>query len=235
MRNFTIFYIVFVFLSVTETSNAQIVIGKPNLQFTRACASPTFNTYNVTFTFNPASALGSTNQFIIELSDETGDFTSATAIYTSAEGSVTTSPATLTFSVPTTISGEAYKLRIKSTDPVATSSSSDAFSAYYKIQDTPFSINNLISTATYCADGSYLLTIDNPGDAANDSPLQYDSLTFNWFRETSQTTSVFIQTSETLSVNQPGTYFVETNYGSCTSNSFSNRVTISEAVAAHQK
>tara|TARA_R110002096_G_scaffold37028_1_gene103058 strand:+ start:1768 stop:3204 length:1437 start_codon:yes stop_codon:yes gene_type:complete len=231
MRNFTIFYIVFVFLSVTETSNAQIVIGKPNLQFTRACASPTFNTYNVTFTFNPASALGSTNQFIIELSDETGDFTSATAIYTSAEGSVTTSPATLTFSVPTTISGEAYKLRIKSTDPVATSSSSDAFSAYYKIQDTPFSINNLISTATYCADGSYLLTIDNPGDAANDSPLQYDSLTFNWFRETSQTTSVFIQTSETLSVNQPGTYFVETNYGSCTSNSFSNRVTISEAGA----
>ena len=145
MRNFTIFYIVFVFLSVTETSNAQIVIGKPNLQFTRACASPTFNTYNVTFTFNPASALGSTNQFIIELSDETGDFTSATAIYTSAEGSVT--------------------------------------------------------------------------------------LTFNWFRETSQTTSVFIQTSETLSVNQPGTYFVETNYGSCTSNSFSNRVTISEAGA----
>ena len=175
--------------------------------------------------------MGSTNQFIIELSDETGDFTSATAIYTSAEGSVTTSPATLTFSVPTTISGEAYKLRIKSTDPVATSSSSDAFSAYYKIQDTPFSINNLISTATYCADGSYLLTIDNPGDAANDSPLQYDSLTFNWFRETSQTTSVFIQTSETLSVNQPGTYFVETNYGSCTSNSFSNRVTISEAGA----
>ena len=231
MRNFTIFYIIFIFLSLTETSSAQVVIGKPNLQFTRACASPTFNTYNVTFTFNPASALGSTNQFIIELSDETGDFTSATAIYTSAEGSVTTSPATLTFSVPTTISGEAYKLRIKSTDPVATSSSSDAFSAYYKIQDTPFSINNLISTATYCADGSYLLTIDNPGDAANDSPLQYDSLTFNWFRETSQTTSVFIQTSETLSVNQPGTYFVETNYGSCTSNSFSNRVTISEAGA----
>ena len=34
---------------------------------------------------------------------------------------------------------------------------------------------------------------------------------------------------ETLSVNQPGTYFVETNYGSCTSNSFSNRVTVTEA------
>jgi len=231
MRNFTIFYIVFVLLSLTQTINAQIVISKPNLGFTRACASPSFNTYNVTFSFTPASELGTTNQFIVELSDETGDFTSATTIYTSDAGTVAASPATLTFSVPTTISGEAYKLRIKSTDPVATSSSSDAFSAYYKIQDTPFSINNLISTATYCADGSYLLTIDNPGDAANDSPLQYESLTFNWFRETSPTTSVFIQTSETLTVNQPGTYFVETNYGSCTSNSFSNRVIVTEAGA----
>jgi gliding motility-associated-like protein len=229
MKNLTIFYIVFICFCLTKTSNAQIVITKPNLGFTRACASPSFNTYNVTFSFTPVTALGSTNQFIVELSDETGDFTDATAIYTSAEGSVTTSPATLTFSVPTTISGEAYKLRIKSTAPVATSTSSNAFSAYYKIHDTPFTINNLISTGTYCTGGSYLLTIDNPGGADNDSPLQYDSLTFNWFKETSPTTSDFIQTSETLTVSEPGTYFVETNYGSCTSNSFSNRVTISEA------
>ena len=32
-----------------------------------------------------------------------------------------------------------------------------------------------------------------------------------------------------MSVTEPGTYFVETNYGSCTSDSFSNRVTVSEA------
>ncbi len=231
MRNFTLFYIALILLSFIETSNAQVVISKPNLGFTRACASPSFNTYNVTFSFTPASALGSNNQFSIELSDDAGDFTNAIIIYTSDPGVVVASPATLTFSVPTTISGEAYKLRIKSTNPASTSSSSNVFSAYYKIQDTPFSINNLISTASYCSDGSYLLTIDNPGEPTNDSPLQYESLTFNWFRETSLTTSVFIQTSETLSVNQPGTYFVETNYGTCTSNSFSNRVTISEAGA----
>ena len=230
MRNFTIFKIIFfVLCSLSITTSAQIVISTPNLGFSQACASPSFNTYNVTFSFTPESGLGATNQFSIELSDETGDFTSSTIIYTSAAGSITTSPATLTFSVPTTIAGQAYKLKIRSSAPAASSSGSASFPAYYKIQDTPFSINNLISTGVYCSGGSYLLTIDTRVDATNDSPLQYPSLTFNWFRVTGPTTSVFIQTSETLTVNQPGTYFVETNYGTCTSNSFSNRVAISEA------
>lgn len=228
MRNFTVFYII-LFLSIVYTSNAQIVISTPSLGFTQACASPSFNTYNVTFSFSPDSALASTNQFIIELSDSSGDFNNATDIYTSPQGSITTSPATLTFSVPTSIAGESYRIKIKSTAPVSSSSRSVPFAAYYKIQDTPFSINNLISTGAYCSGSSYLLSIDNPGGAMNDSPLQYPSLTFNWYKETSQTTSVFVSQGETLSVNEPGTYFVETNYGSCTSNSFSNRVTISEA------
>ena len=233
MKNFTILNIFFlVALFSIENLNAQIVIGTPSLGFSQACAGPSFNTYNVTFTFSPESALGSSNQFILELSDASGSFSNATVVYTSTSGSITTSPATISFSLPTTTSGEAYKLKVKSTNPVASSTNSVAFPAYYKIQDSPFSINNLISTAAYCAGGSYLLTIDNPGTGTNDSPLQYSSLTFNWFKETSQTTSVFVASGNSLSVNQPGTYFVETNYGSCTSNSYSNRVTISEASSA---
>jgi gliding motility-associated-like protein len=224
MRNLTIF----IFLCLIENLSAQIVIGAPSLGFTQACASPSFNTYNVSFTFTE-SGLSATNQFKIELSDATGSFSSATTIYTSNAGAVTISPATLSFSVPTTSSGEAYKLRIKSTAPAVTSSNSVAFAAYYKIQDTPFSINNLISTGAFCTGGSYLLTIDNPGSGSNDSPLQYPSLTFNWYKETSPTTFVFVASGPTLSVNQPGTYFVETNYGTCTSNSYSNRVTVSES------
>ncbi|GAA4809175.1 gliding motility-associated C-terminal domain-containing protein [Litoribaculum gwangyangense] len=230
MRNFNIYKIVVVLLfSFGAKINAQVVISKPSLGFTQACASPSFNSYNVTFTFSPETAITSTNQFIVELSDDTGSFTNPTIIYTSAQGLITTSPATLNFAVPTTIAGEAYRLRIKSTSPASSSTPSNAFAAYYKIQDTPFSINNLISTGVYCSGGSYLLTIDNPGGATNDSPLQYPSLTFNWYRETGPTTSVFVASGETLSVNQPGTYFVETNYGTCTSNSYSNRVTVSES------
>jgi gliding motility-associated-like protein len=230
MRNFTCIKIVvlLVFL-LSETMSAQIVIGAPNLGFTQACASESFNTYNVTFSFSPELSLNSTNQFIVELSDETGSFSNPTTVFTSSQGTVTASPATLSFSLPNDTAGEAFKIRIKSTSPAATSSGSVAFAAYYKIQDTPFTINNLISTAVYCSGGSYLLTIDNPGYGSNDSPLQYPSLTFNWYKETSQTTSVFIASGPSLSVNEEGTYFVETDYGTCTSNSYSNRVTVSES------
>ena len=230
MKNYTLITIFFLIALISKGDlNAQIVIGTPNLGFSQACAGPSFNTYNVTFTFSPETSLGASNQFILELSDSTGSFSNPNVVFTSNSGAITTSPATISFSLPTTTSGEAYKLRVKSTNPVATSANSIAFPAYYKIQDSPFSINNLISTAAYCSGGSYLLTIDNPGTGSNDSPLQYPSLTFNWYKETSPTTSVFVASGNSLSVNQPGTYFVETNYGSCTSNSYSNRVTVGEA------
>ncbi|MBO6881366.1 gliding motility-associated C-terminal domain-containing protein [Winogradskyella sp.] len=219
----------FTVLLFQEQANAQLVIGQPNLGFSQACASESFNSYDVTFVFSPESAVNASNQFIIEMSDADGDFSNSTTVYTSSPGSVTDSPATLNFSIPETTAGENYRIRVKSTSPVATSSSSAAFAAYYKLQDSPFSINNLVSTGAYCTGGSYLLTIDNPGTGNNDSPLNYPSLTFNWYKETSSTTSVFVAEGPSLSVSEEGTYFVETNYGSCTSDSFSNRVTISEA------
>ena len=215
-----IFVLCLFVLLFSEQINAQIVIGTPNLGFSQACASASFNTYSTTFVFSPESGLNASNQFIVELSDSEGSFLNPTILFTSNEGSVTVSPATLNFSIPTTTTGEGYKIRIKSTAPVATSSSSVAFAAYYKIQDSPFTINNLVSTGAYCSGGSYLLTIDNPGTGSNDSPLNYPSLTFNWYKETSPTTSVFVAEGSTLSVNQEGTYFVETNYGTCTSDSF---------------
>ncbi|WP_460218858.1 T9SS type B sorting domain-containing protein [Psychroserpens sp. MEBiC05023] len=208
--------------------NAQIVIGTPSLGFSQACASESFNTYSTTFVFSPESGLNASNQFSIELSDADGDFSNATVVFTSTPGEVTVSPATLDFSIPQTTAGENYRIRIKSSSPAATSSNSASFAAYFKLQDEPFTINNLVSTGAYCTGGSYLLTIDNPGSGSNDSPLNYPSLTFNWYKETGPTTSIFIAEGASLTVSAEGTYFVETNYGTCTSNSFSNRVTISE-------
>lgn len=225
------FVMCFFVLILNQNLKAQIVIGAPNLGFSQACANASFNTYQVTFVFSPEGNLTPTNQFKIELSDADGNFANATEVYLSSPGAVTTSPATLSFALPTTTAGESYRLRIKSTAPVATSSGSPTFSAYYKVQDSPFSINNLIPTASYCAGGNYLLTIDNPGTGLNDSPLNYPTLTFKWYRETGPTTSVFIADGETLSVSTPGTYFVKTNYGTCTSDSFSNRVTVSQSTS----
>jgi len=227
--NKLLFGICFLFLVIQERANAQIVIGTPNLGFSQACASESFNTYSTTFIFSPESGVNASNQFTIELSDADGDFSDPTVVFTSTAGSVITSPATLDFSIPETTVGENYRIRIKSSSPVATSTKSVPFAAYYKSQDSPFTINNLVSTGAYCTGGSYLLTIDNPGTGSNDSPLLYPNLTFNWYKETSPTTSVFVAVGPTLSVNEAGTYFVETNYGTCTSDSFSNRVSISEA------
>ena len=106
MRNFTIINIVLVLLCLSENLCAQIVIGTPSLGFSQACASPSFNTYNVTFSFSPESGLSSTNQFIIELSDASGSFANPATLYTSNAGTVTVSPATLIFSIP---NQDAYK------------------------------------------------------------------------------------------------------------------------------
>ncbi|WP_411767422.1 gliding motility-associated C-terminal domain-containing protein [Winogradskyella sp. A3E31] len=230
MQRITLTYLcLFGLLLFTERTKAQMVISTPTLGFSQACASPSFNTYNLTFVFSSSTGVEASNQFSIELSDVDGSFSNGTTIYTSAQGEITSSPATVSFSFPTDVAGENYKLRIKSTAPAATSTGSISFPAYYKVQDTPFTINNLIGNAIYCSGGSYLLTIDNPGGPDNDSPLQYPSLTFNWYKEVTETTSTFVSEGESLLVSQSGTYFVETNYGTCTSNSFSNRVTVSEA------
>ncbi|MCB4809042.1 gliding motility-associated C-terminal domain-containing protein [Tamlana sp. 62-3] len=232
MKLLNITFILFFILGLSQL-HGQVIIGKPTLGFTQACASESFNEYQVTFSFSPDTALLVSNQFFIELSDPTGDFTNPTTVYSSAEGEITSSPATITFAFPETVSGEAYKVRVKSTAPIASSTPSVAFAAYYKIQDTPFSINNLIPTGIFCAGGSYLLTIDNPGNDDNDSPLQYPSLNFNWYKLVSATTSVIVHTGLTYEVTEAGTYYAETNYGTCTSNSYSNRVVISESASGN--
>ncbi|WP_303423025.1 gliding motility-associated C-terminal domain-containing protein [Tamlana sp. 2_MG-2023] len=230
MKNFTLIHIVAFFLYIfSNLAQGQVVITKPNLvNFNQACASASFNEYNVTFSFSPESDLSASNQFILELSGADGSFVNSEVVYTSAEGAIATSPATIKFSVPETVSGENYKVRVKSTAPAATSQSSTAFPAYYKLQDTPFTINNLKASANFCSGGSYLLTIDDPGDVNNDSPLQYPSLTYRWYKETSATTKQFVADGSSLEVTSAGKYFVETNYGTCTSNSYSNRVTVNE-------
>jgi len=207
------------------TTYAQISISKPTFVWNQICANPSYNTYEISFTFSPTSGLNPSNQFIAELSDAQGNFTNPTILITSSAGSITTSPATLNFSVPSTTAGENYKLRVRSTSPAYTSANSNSFAAYYKIQDSPFTINNFVSTASYCSGGSYVLNIDNPGTGSNDSPLKYPSLTFNWFKEPSLTP---IATGPSLTVTQTGVYYAETNYGTCTSDSYSNRVTVTE-------
>lgn len=229
MRNFTLFYIIFTIISICKTVNAQVVLSKPILDFTQACGSADFNMFYVTFSFSPDNSLDTSNSFTLELSNSEGSFSNPSVVFSSAPGSLTTSPARVSFALPEHISGETYKVRVKSNAPQATSSASNSFPAYFKVQDSPFSINNLVDTGVFCSGGSYLLTIDNPGNENNNSPLQFPTLKYKWFRETGPTTADFVASGNNLEVSTEGTYYVETDYGSCTSNSFSNRVKITQA------
>jgi hypothetical protein len=229
----------FLFLSVIFFANtdlsAQIIIGQPTFSFSPVCASPGFNTYDINFNFSPVTGLLATNQFIVELSAPDGSFTtSSSVVYTSKVGEIVSSPGKITFAFPTNTAGEHYRLRIKSTGPAATGQPSVEFPAYYKIHNAQYTLNNFIPTATYCAGGNFVLSIDNPGGPLNDSPLKHTNLTYNWYKDNGLVlprTLVAAAAGGSYTVTQPGLYYAETNYGACSasSNSYSNKVTVTES------
>lgn len=195
-----------------------IVIGTPSLGFTQACASQGFNSYNLSFTFFPVSNLQAGNQFIVELSDPSGNFGTATTLTTSTS---TTSPVNVSFAMPTTVAGEAYRIRVRSTAPAVTSPVSAAFSAYYAVHNQPFSINNNSGTVSFCEGGNITLQVDNTGTPA--SPLFYSGLTYKWYRNFAEVSGA---TGPSLTVTQSGNYYAIVDYGSCVMNSYSNIVTV---------
>jgi len=205
-------------LSSSFSGFSQIVIGTPTLGFTQACASDGFNTYNVSFTFFPTSNVLPGNNFIVELSDATGGFANATIVKTLIS---TTSPVNTNFQLPTNTAGQAYKVRVRSTAPVATSPASVSFPAYYAIHNQPFSINNNTGTITACEGSNVTLQIDNTGTSA--SPLFYPGLTYKWYRNFAEVPGA---TGPSLNVTQSGNYYVIVDYGSCVMNSYSNVVTV---------
>tara|TARA_R110000823_G_scaffold315691_1_gene450160 strand:+ start:156583 stop:161193 length:4611 start_codon:yes stop_codon:yes gene_type:complete len=197
---------------------SQITILEPNLNFTQACASEGFNTYEFTFSFYPAQNLGATNQFIVELSDASGTFTSPTPV---ANLTNTSSPISADFSLPTDTGGENYRIRVRSTDPIAISEPSDYFSAYYAIHNIPYSINNYNSQVNLCEGESYLLAIDDSGTPA--SPVYYPFLTYIWYKDFVEIPN---ENGASIEITEPGSYYSIVDYGSCVMNSYSNIVTV---------
>ncbi|MFD2550710.1 gliding motility-associated C-terminal domain-containing protein [Bizionia sediminis] len=202
-------------------THAQITILQPNLSFTQACASPGFNTYNVSFSFYPAQNLNPSNVFIIEMSDSDGNFTTPTTVQTLSNN---TSPVSASFALPTDTAGENYKIRVRSTSPAQVSPVSDVFSAYYAIHNQPYSINAYNSSVTICEGQSYFLEVDDNG--TNSQPVFYPSLRYIWYKNFIEIPG---ETSASLEINESGSYYSIVDYGSCVMNSYSNIVTVTVA------
>lgn len=209
------------YLMSSWVSYAQITILTPNLNFTQACASPGFNSYNFTFSFYPAQNLGTNNQFIVEMSDASGSFTTATTVQTLTNN---TSPVSGSFALPTDTAGENYKIRVRSTNPVQTSPESAVFSAYYAIHNQPFSINNYNSSINLCEGESFLLEVDDSGTASQ--PVFYPNLNYIWYKNYIEIPG---ETDSSLLITESGSYYCIVDYGSCVMNSYSNIVTVGVA------
>lgn len=199
-------------------SFSQLTINTPTLGgFNQVCASPTFNTYSVSFSFSPVANLQAGNIFTVQLSDASGSFANPTILATSTE---TTSPVTVSFPFPVSVNGTNYKIRIRSSAPSSTSPSSVSFSANYAVYNQPFTINNNVQNQAVCSSSNFVLSVDS---GAN-SPLVFSELVYKWYRNNIVIAGEILPN---LTITQPGNYFAKVDYGTCNLNAYSNVVTVS--------
>lgn len=216
----------------TRTLEAQ-VLNKPvpadnpnlagNAAWTAACASSGFNEYFVNFTWGPP-VVNSNNEFILELSDAYGNFGSPTELARVSDKN-TTFDFEFQFSLPTETRGENFKFRVRSTSPAKTSPSSDPFPMYFIDYNAPLLISENGSGSIpsggeiqLCGGGSVTLKPHNIPNAG--------TYIYNWYKSG----TLLAEKSESITVSEPGMYYVELDYGSVCSgsaNTLSNTIEIS--------
>lgn len=190
------------------SSNAQSIgvptLGLPGNLATAFCYNPNVaGDFQSEVTFS--GTFGAGNQFILELSNSSGNFSSG--VTTLDTKTFTSSPGTFSFTIPAGAGSDLYRLRVRSTVPSLTGSNSAFIPAYYMPFNQSFSINGGISTANIC--GSANLSIDNPPPP---SPISFPTIKYKWFKN-----SILIsgQTGTSLLVNSAGVYRCEIDYGAC--------------------
>ena len=193
--------------------------------FTAACSGINgFNEYYINFTWSPP-LVNNDNEFILELSDANGDFSSAVELVRDDTKNVTFD-FDFQFAVPAGTRGEGFRLRVRSTSPAMTSAPSDPYPMY----DIDFSSPILISQdangtippggAIQVCDGNSIVL--GPHNIPNSNTYQY-----NWYRSG----TLLAEKGEFLTINgtpaDAGMYVVEIDYGSCSgSASLSNTIEI---------
>lgn len=215
----------------TSTLQAQVLnkptpAPNPNIGSSRpwdaACASSGFNEYFVNFTWMPPM-VNSNNVFILELSDSDGYFGSPTELARASDKNAVLD-FEFKFSLPADTRGENFKFRVRSTSPAKTSPASDAYSMYFIDYNSPLLISENGSGSIpsggeiqICGGGSVTL---KPHNIPNASTYRY-----NWYRSG----TLLSEKSESITVSNPGMYYVELDYGSVCSgaaNTLSNYVTV---------
>ncbi|MEN8136832.1 MAG: gliding motility-associated C-terminal domain-containing protein [Bacteroidota bacterium] len=195
MKRFLLFGVL---ILIFNTSYSQ-TISQPDLWFTDACTgNPVGFNYDVGFTIQGTFNSGS--EFVIELSDKTGDFSSPTELtrvaYVDGQSDY---PDNIVVFDNSLVDGNSYKIRIRSTSPEVFSSESDSI--------TIVSSEELVITAdgdtSFCSGGSVTLRSDA-------------SVFLTWFKDGVE---IVGENSSTLLVTESGQYSIRAFLGICYSES----------------
>ncbi|WP_127136035.1 gliding motility-associated C-terminal domain-containing protein [Flagellimonas oceanensis] len=198
-----------------------------NTPWTAVCASNNFNQYFVNFQWDPPF-VESDNEFILELSDADGYFSAPTELARVTDKN-TVFDFEFQFELPSDIRGDNFKIRVRSTNPAKTSPASEAFSMYFIDYNLPLLISengsgNIPSGGIIqiCGGGSVTL---KPHNIPNSSTYIY-----NWYRSG----TLLSEKSESITVSEPGMYYVELDYGDCSgsANTLSNTIEISTGTSS---
>lgn len=221
MKSFSKIYVLTIFLlllGAMQLSAQAIVINAPepadnpnlagNSPWPAICAgNGGFNEYFVNITWAGTANVG--NEFILELSDASGDFTSPTNLKTITDQNANTE-FDVDFSIPTTIRGEGYKMRVRSTDPEKLGAESDAYSMFYMDVTSNINISEIgdgVPPGTICSDDAVTLQVDNI-----DNPETYQ---YVWYRSG----TLLPDTGHTITADVTGMYTAFIDYGTICSGS----------------
>ena len=185
-----------------------------------ACASGNFNDYWVNFTWSPP-LVNADNEFVLELSDASGNFGSPTELARKADMN-TTFDFHFQFTLPANTRGEAYRLRVRSTSPAKTSPASVSYPMYFLDVNDGITIRPQgqvdfgNGTAQVCDGNSITLEVYN---LPNANTYQY-----NWYRSG----TLLADRGPSITVTQGGMYNAEIDYGSCSGsgNTLSNLIDV---------
>ncbi len=224
------FFVLPIFLLGLGSIHAQVLnapVASPNqtppagaTAWNRACASASFNDYWVRFTWNPP-LVNTDNEFILELSDADGDFSSPVELARDATKNVVFD-FYIQFTVPADTRGENYRLRVRSTSPAVTGPASVPYPMYYIGVNSGLTIRPQgqtdfgDGTAEVCDGNSITLEVYGLTDA--------NTFQYNWYRSGTPLS----EKSESITVTASGMYNVEIDYGACSGsgNTLSNIIDV---------
>ncbi len=207
------------FINFYELS-AQRIIEAPELQDFAVCANPTDNSFIVTAVISSGNSLPADNEFILELSNISGDFSDPTQIQELARvggfnnGSLIEQEIRFeNISIPEGTSSETYRLRVRTStaSPEIISAISEEVAMYFFRDDLDIFLNNR-EDVIFCNVTSFTKTLTITLFDLDDNIVDPNDFQWEWFKDNAL---IVGESGSSIEVTTEGEYFARIPLGSC--------------------